>query len=125
MHTKDDIDVSWEEVQAAQRRMKGHINLLNNIFNPGRDTSQEDRLGDAKELKAIIIPVLSLLVKDLKEVKGGDLPKSRPVCGSSSSINSRISEWASLILDSVNSLEETLEVFSSEEMMSHLDDLVE
>ena len=50
-------------------------------------------------------------------------PKSRPVCGPSSSLNGEISEWLADILDSVNESEDTEEVISSEELLSYLDDL--
>ena len=48
-HIGDDEDVKLGDVQAAQRRVNGHLHLLNNILRPGYETTQEDRVHDAKE----------------------------------------------------------------------------
>ena len=69
-------------------------------------------------------PILALLLKDHKEVKEGCDPKTRPVCGASRSINGEISEWVSVILDAVNSASDPVENISTEELLSHVDDLV-
>ena len=68
------------------------------------------------------IPVLSLMLKDHKELKEGMLP-TRPVCGTSSSINGELSEYLSNIVDSINDCPETKKVISCEEVCGKLDDL--
>ena len=109
-HVKNDFEVDWSEILAAQRRIKGHFRLLNHIFHPGKETNQYDRVKAAKELKSTTVPVASLLVKDHKSVAEREIPKSRPVCGASSSLNGEHSEWVSMILDSVNASLPTNEV---------------
>ena len=103
--------------------MKGHLRTLNLIFKPGSNTSAEDRVWQAKELKSTTIPMISLLVKDHKELTETGEPKVRPVCGASSSINGELSEWISSILDALADYKETSEVISSEEMLGKIDDL--
>ena len=120
-HVECDDEVTWEEVQAAQRRMKGHLRLINNIMNPGADGSQEDKVRKAKELRSTVIPVVSMLIKDHKKPSDTGAPKSRAVCGASSSINREMSEWVSMILDSVNSALPSCEVISTKELLGYID----
>ena len=37
VHLAGDQKVTWDEVLAAQSRIKGHLRILNNIMNPGAD----------------------------------------------------------------------------------------
>ena len=48
--------------------IKGHLRALNLIFKPGSATTMEQRVREAKESKSTIIPLLSLLIKDHKEL---------------------------------------------------------
>ena len=50
-------------------------------------------------------------------------PKTRPVCGTSSSINGELSEWISEILEALSQSIESDEVISSEELLSYVDKL--
>ena len=122
-HVEGDATIDWERVREIQGIMKGHLRALNLIFNPGSETTCPDRVREAKELRATIIPIVSLLIKDHKEPDEQGRPKSRPVCGASSSINGELSEWISDILESISQSMETDEVVSSEELLSFVDDL--
>ena len=115
--------VTWEEVRSIQREIKGHLRALNLIFRSRKETQSEERVWEAKELKSTIIPVLSLLIKDHKQLNPDGSPKSHPVCGASSSINGELSEWISTILDAMAASVETSEVISSEEMLALVDEL--
>ena len=62
-HVKHDPVVDWDEVTSAMREIKGHLRALNRIFKPGCNGTSADRVWKAKELKATVIPILSLLIK--------------------------------------------------------------
>ena len=85
-HTKGDKTVTWEDVHDAQRVIKSH-----HEFNPGAETG--DRVWAAKELRSTVLPVNSLLVNVHKPFTEEGLPKTRPVCGASSSMNGELLEW--------------------------------
>ena len=121
VHCKGDQTVGWEEVQSAQRLLKGHLRIINHIFNTGADTGSKERTWAAKELRSTVLPVNSLLVKDHKPLTPEGLPKTRPVCGASCSMNGELSEWISEILDAVGQTEETSEAISGEEMRAEID----
>ena len=92
------------------------------MFRPGANSGCEERVWEAIELASTTIPLLSLLIKDHKPVKGGR-PASRPVCGASRSINGELSEMLSTILEAVSSSLGGDEVISGEELRSMLDDV--
>ena len=52
-------------------------------------------------------------------------PKTRPLCGASSSINDEMSEWVSSIIDPVNEITDEMETISSKELTGLMDILVE
>ena len=125
VHCQGDQTVTWEDVQSAQRLLKGHLRIVNHIFRPGANTAQEDRVWKAKELHSTVIPVNSMLVKDHKPLTEEGLPKTRPVCGASYSLNGEMSEWISDIMDAICQAEETDEAISGEEMRSEIDKVAE
>ena len=67
--------------------------------------------------------MVSLLVKDHKDLTETGEPQVRPVCGVSSSINGDMSEWVSSILYALADNPDGAEVISSEEMLGKIDDL--
>ena len=117
------MTVDWEEVRSTQRLVKGHLRVINHIFNPGGNTSKRNRVWRAKELKSTVLPVNSLLVKDHKELMPEGLPKTRPVCGACRSINGELSEWITEILGAACLCqgEDDSEAISGEEMRAELD----
>ena len=115
--------IDWGTVEETQRIIKGHLRALNLIFRPGQNTNSEDRVWQAKELRSTTIPVVSLLVKDHKELTETGEPQVRPVCGVSSSINGDMSEWLSSILYALADNPDGAVVISSEEMLGKIDDL--
>ena len=103
-HTEKDEEVSWGTVGKAQRELKGHMRFVNKIFNvgEGHGKKSQERTRKVKELKSTIIPILSLLIKDHKECKDGDDPKTRPVCHCSRSVNGELSESLAYIIEACN-----------------------
>ena len=57
-----------------------------------------------------------LLIKDHKPLDNEGKPASRPVCGASRSINGELSEYLSVILESVAASMKTDEVISGERL---------
>ena len=53
----------------------------------------------------------------------GELPKSRPVCGASCSLNQELSEWVSQILEAGIESKEHSEVISTEDLLNQIDRL--
>ena len=64
-----------------------------------------------------------MLIKEHMKPSETGAPKSRAVCGASSSINGEMSEWVSMILDSANAALPTCGVISSEELLGYVDEL--
>ena len=72
----------------------------------------------------MVILILYLLMKDHKKLGERGLPKTRPVCAASDSLNQELSEWVSEILEAVNDSEEQNdEAVSTEDMISEIDAL--
>ena len=82
LHTRGDEVVTWEQIQEAQRMVKGHLRGMNLIFQAGLDQGEsgQGRVWRSKELESTTIPLLSVLAKDHKPVAPGEDPKTRPVC---------------------------------------------
>ena len=80
---------------------------MNLIFRPGEESGAKERVWEAKELWARVIPILSLLIKDHKCEDCQGRPASRPLCGACSSINGELSEWLSDLLDAMCQAEES------------------
>ena len=93
-HVKGDIRVSWKHITDAQAEIKGHLDCLNKVFNTGEAHGENGakRCREAKSVANLTIPQLYLLLKDHKKVGEDGLPKSRPVCGASCTINQEMSE---------------------------------
>ena len=100
---------------------------MNKVFNTGKGLGKKasERARLAKEVSNLVIPQLYLLWKDHKKIGDDGLPKSRPVCGASQTLNTEMSEWVSDILESTLATMESSEVISTEDLMSHVDMLNE
>ena len=51
VHTKGDKVVSWEDINKAQRTVKGHLFTLNNVFNTGKELGKSLKLEQEKQSK--------------------------------------------------------------------------
>ena len=102
---------------SIKRLLIGHLQCLDQIFNPGKSTGNTKKMWMTKELKSTVIPVLSILMRDHKPVKDV-VPESRPVYGTRRSINSEMSEWGSSRAEPID------EVIISEEMLAKVKEVV-
>ena len=93
-HVRGDVRVSWNNVLDAQKDINGHLHTLNKVFQTGSNWHQKarDRMRAAKEVANLTIPLLYLLLKDHKPEDKDGLPKTRPVCGASTTLNQEMSE---------------------------------
>ena len=100
---------------------------MNRVFRLGEDQGEKGmgRAWEAKELKATIIPLLTLLAKDHKQPKEKGDPKTRPVAGASKAINGELSEWTSEILEAALDTIGITDTISTEDMLSKIDRAVE
>ena len=100
-HTTNDVEVTWEYIEKVQSEVKGHLQCLNKIFNVGEahGSDAQKRAQKAKEVCNLVIPQMYMLAKDHKSIGEDGLPKCRPVCGATNSLNQEMSEWVSVILE--------------------------
>ena len=125
-HIKPDVKVGWQEVVESQEIIKKHLKTLNNVFRTGEFHGKKamTRAREARSVVNLVIPNLYLMAKDHKPVGPDGLPKCRPVCAASRSINQEMSEWISQILDAASEGDtESAESCSTEDMLSQLDEL--
>ena len=79
VHVKGDQKVDWETINKSQRVIRGHMRGLNRIFKVGENQGQgQERVWEALELKATVIPDVAFTPKDHKPMSG-NLPKTRPI----------------------------------------------
>ena len=64
-------------------------------------------------------------IKDHKSLDENGLPKCRPVCGASCTINQELSEWVSSLLEASVDSQEQSESISTEDLMNKIDQLNE
>ena len=114
-HTSKDREIDMFEVARIQQELNKHARLILKIFGVGDQHGEKniDRITSAFTTNAEDVPLLSLLVKDHKEVKEGDLPSTRPVIGISATMIARMSR---LMADVVKRLADC--VAGSDEMKS-------
>ena len=115
VHTNKDREIHEYEVKRIQQELNKHARLILKIFGVGDQHGGRnvDRITSAFTTNAEDVPLLSLLVKDHKEVKEGDLPSTRPVIGISATMVARMSK---LMAETVKRLADC--VTGSDEMKS-------
>ena len=87
-------------MRKIQDQVKAHLRALNRIFTTRKNHGERsaERACKAKEAKATVIPNLYIFPKDHKDIQEDGNPKTRQVCGASSTINQELSEWISELL---------------------------
>ena len=81
VHTKEDKEIEWTELEESQRELRAHSRALANIFNLG------EGLGDRNQTRcydnifswACDLPIMRCLPKTHKPLGPSGPPKSRPV----------------------------------------------
>ena len=106
-----------------QRRLNGHMSMIQKGFCIGEDWGQEDRIRETTINHSNAVPPMYIMVKDHKVVAEGKLPKTRPVVSNCRGMGVHISNTISDIVEGLaNSLEGEFEVISSEDLKARLDE---
>ena len=100
VHTAKDREILEEEVTRIQQDLNKHARWILKIFGvgEGHGSNNVNRITSAFTTLAEDVPILSLLVKDHKEVKEGDVMVTRPVIGISETMVARLSKLMSEIV---------------------------
>ena len=100
-HTKDDIELSWDQVHSIQKVVNDHCKWLRKIFGVGLNWGHEDRFNSNMVDRGEIVAPLYLLIKDHKGwlVDSKTPPPSRPVCSGNQGFNRHLSEILSMVLE--------------------------
>ena len=126
VHVANDVVVKWDVVEEAQKTVGAHLKCLNKVFKTGEAhvENESKRTKGAKQVCNLVVPLMYLLMKDHKAMGDDGLPKTRPVCGASTSLNQEMSEWVSDVLEAVlDSETENHEAISTEDMLPEIDRL--
>ena len=124
-HVAGDQPVGWEEVERVKSTISSTNRVLAKMFRVGEDWGEQGqwRVGRALGEVSTIIPQMSMLPKDHKPLGKDGVPKGRPVCSASSTINQRISDILTDILQGVASSDtEFCEINSTEDLMAKVED---
>ena len=120
VHTEGDTEIDERRVEKIEKNANDYLKVLNRIFNVGAAWNQQRRVAEASTSTNVPPPAFYGLRKDHKVVpeerkeKG---PPVRPICSAREAPNSRLSNFASRVLNSAADLiEDHHEVRSSEEM---------
>ena len=121
-HVAGDRKITMKEVRKTQEDVLNHTKMLSEIFMVGQDHGQtnEERLRRAMHEKSTIIPPLVLQQKDHKAIKDG-IPAVRPVCEASRTINQRMSDMLTDVLQAEYATGHTTEAISTEDFLSKIE----
>ena len=103
VHSRNDKEVEWREVQESQKELNGHTSMLIKCFKIGAYWKHGDRVRETMMGNGQALCPLTLLYKDHKgwDASMGTTPPTRPVAGGHLGINMQISEIVSDLLDPV------------------------
>ena len=125
-HTKDDKEVSLQEVKEIQRKIMGHCSLWTRFSSMGTAWGHEDRVKEVLVTNTCNVAPMYLLTKDHEVVKPGQLPASRPVVSSREGMSYPFSNIISDVIEPLASnIPENSDVVSTEDLLSKIDRLNE
>ena len=119
-HTAKDKEVSWEELEEAQRIIRSHSRSVGKILNIGDNEGERNVTRCYSNLlsHACDPPVLRALAKTHKAPNKEGLPKSRPIVGASRGLTTPLGEILSDLLEPVaRARVKTWEAQSTEEVL--------
>ena len=91
MHTKGDKVITYRETHDIQKRLNHHTTAWIKMVKLGQQWDHGERFRETCLNRSASVPALSLLIKVHKLIKEGAIPKTRPVCSSTGSMNIHIS----------------------------------
>ena len=121
VHVGDDKVISESEASKIQTTLNQHTAAWLKITNVGEKWKHARRYRETTINKTASIPPLSLLIKDHKPVKQGELPKTRPVIASQASMNIHMNNLLSEIIEPIANITGGAEKISTEDMLSEVD----
>ena len=113
--------MSWKDIEKAKAEVTAHTKEVTNIFGMGKDWGEkgEWRLRRAMHENITVIPQMSCTQKDHKQLPETGVPKTRPICDASCTINQRISDTVTDVLQALSLADDdTCEVVSTDDLMS-------
>ena len=122
-HIKDDTEVGQDKAKEIQRKLNGHMSMWLKMSCQGEKWNHQDRMRETCLNQSCAVSPLYLLIKDHKKTNPGELPKTRPVCDGTSGMDVHLSNHLSGYLEAMaDMMEDKVEVNSSEDLMSRVDD---
>ena len=124
-HTLGDRVVEWDEINRIQNEVVCHAKALANVFCMSKEwgEKEEERTHRAMATKSTVIPQMLITQKDHKALQENGLPKTRAMCGASQTMNQRISDLLTDILQALFKSEPTHESLSTESYIYKIDRL--
>ena len=124
-HVSGDKEISWDDVTVIQNEVICHSKALCNVFKISNQwgEKEEARTRRAMAEKSTIIPQMVITQKDHKPIQDDGLPKTRAMCGASQSINQRVSDLLTDVLQALFSSELSNESLSTESYIHKIDKL--
>ena len=123
LHTKNDKEVGWDEIQESQKELNGHTSMLIKCFKSGAYWKHGERVSETVMRNGQSLCPLTLLYKDHKRwIPGmGTTPPTRPVAGGHLGLNMQLSEIVSDLLDPiVATYKGGKEIISTEDMLARV-----
>ena len=122
-HVSGDKEISWDDVTTIQNEVICHSKALCNVFKISNQwgEKEEARTRRAMAEKSTIIPQMVITQKDHKPIQDDGLPKTRAMCGASQSINQRVSDLLTDVLQALFSSELSNESLSTESYIHKID----
>ena len=113
-HISQDKEIDQSEVDSKERYLNGHVSMILKVFNVGSDWQHEDRHRESNIKHSGYVSVMSLLLKDHKDVF--PIP-TRAVVSGNEGIGSSFSNIMSEILEPLADTLESSEKISTEDFI--------
>ena len=118
VHTSKDREIDQEEVDEKEKLLNGHVSMLLKLTNMGEKWEHEKRFRESNIKHSGYVAVMSLLYKSHKKEE----KQTRPVVAANEGIGASISNLLSEILEPLaDSLEDKIEVISTEDYLARVD----
>ena len=126
-HTKDDKEISMEEVKKIERITNGHTSSMIKILGVGAQWGHQDRIRKSAINKGCNVASMYTVVKDHKPPDPDTgLPKTRPIVASKGGFNLYLQNILSDVLEPVaEEVEGSIEACSTEDFLNKVDQLNE
>ena len=111
-----DKEISWDDVTVIQNEVICHSKALCNVFKISNQWGEKEEARTCRAMaeKSTVIPQMVITQKDHKPIQDDGLPKTRAMCGASQSINQRVSDLLTDVLQALFSSELSNESLSTE-----------